>query len=126
MIEDLNRLRKEMVNDVTNIPDFIDTKTETGRAQWELIKYIIRVISKLTENRILPVSVIYQRNNEVSAAMDHLIEITTDNFIFLLIFEMILNSIEKYIMRCLDMELYEVAENIRKFNVYFLRPDEEE
>ena len=125
MIKSLNKLRKEMVSDVSTIPDFIDTYSEVGRDQWELIKYIIRVISKLTENRILSTYSIQQRSNEANEVVEHLLDITTDNYIFLLIFEMILDCLEKYTMRCLELELYEVAENIRKFNIFFLRPNEE-
>lgn len=115
MATPINIVRDLIVDDITRIPYFINTKSESSKNVWSYLQFILRALSKLTNENVLSDKKVQDYNDQIQECIE-LILLTLDNDeLEIEISYYILSRIERYEAKALELELYEVCANFTKF-----------
>lgn len=121
-MKQITLLRNEFMKDITKIPYFIDGKSSLHKNIWEHLQMIVRIISKLSSEAILPQTTIERLILSTSQYLYYINELNKDaRIIDFEIAHYILSLIEKYEEIALDLELYEVCENLKNYKSIYIQ-----
>jgi hypothetical protein len=116
-MKNIEILRKEIVKDITEIPPFLDGN---HLDIWVEVQIILRLISKLTNEKVLTQTKIRIISEQVNSRVDLLLEISRDINIDIHISNYIDKCIKKYLNFAINNELYEICQNIKNFKKLYL------
>lgn len=113
----VEQLRRMIQEDMTELPDFINTLKASDRNIWVHLQSILKVISRLTNETILSEKKISEykellldlRYNIEEYISDEDQEDDIDNFI--------IEKLYTYEAIALSQEMYEICENVRRFRL---------
>lgn len=115
-MKEIHQLRRMFISDLTRIPYFIDTKSLKHKTIFEFLQIIIRIISRLSSPSILSERTIKLYNDQTEECITQMLELAKDDEILELELSWyILSLLEKYEEKALELELYEVCENIKRY-----------
>jgi hypothetical protein len=126
-MNELNKIRNFYAADIIKIPYFIDTKSPSHRNIWRDLQSITRILSKLIDKHILTDKQILEHKENVDYFMFHIFE--SEGITDVLEVELswyIISLIETYELKALDLELYEVCENLKRYKKIYIESNEEQ
>lgn len=101
------------------MPIFFDDESLEHKQVWNLTQQIFNELSKLCSTEILPKSSVHQIALNIEMISRCINDTSNDCDINKKIYNLIYNNIEKYIEESLELELYEITENLNNLkNVY--------
>jgi hypothetical protein len=116
----IDQLRKLFLNDLRKIPYFINTKSAKHKAIFDYLQIIIRVLSRLSNESVLSQRTIKEYNDQTEECIRQMLELAKDDEILELELSWyILDLLDKYEQRALELELYEVCENIKRYKTIY-------
>jgi hypothetical protein len=117
----IEQLRREFIYDLQRVPYFIDGKVSFHKMIWENLQYLIRLMSRLTNETILPDHKINSILLETEVCLYTIHELNKKALITdIELSYYILSLLEKYEDKAVDLELYEVCENILRYKTKYI------
>lgn len=110
----ISSLRQLIIEDIKSIPYFIDPKKPNHYDIWILLQLVIRIISKTVDKCILEPILIKLINDQIRSCTDSILELVEEDIMEIEISAFISEKIDKYYDLSLELELYEVCENLKK------------
>lgn len=112
--EKLEFLRKIIIRDMTHIPEYIDTKNTQHKAAFKAYQELFVVISMLTTEEILSGKKIKYYILKTEEFLNDMLDSVGHNCSYMLLHSFIERT-EQYTDYCVLFELYEAAENFKRF-----------
>jgi hypothetical protein len=117
---ELVSIRDTMLKDISSVPYWVDTKKIEDVEVWNCVRSIISIISKCTAPRILTERTI---NNYIFEVNEYILDITLlaiEESIEIESSHFVINAIEKYLQLAVELEQYEICENLFNFKKKYL------
>lgn len=119
----IEQVRNLITKDLGQLPYFINTSSELSKNTWSYLKFILRIISKLTNDRVLSDTKVSEYNSDVQEAITLMIDGLSDDSYIVDISVYLSACMECYENKALELELYEVCENFKKFKILYYSND---
>src|ERR1035437_3412697 len=107
----IEKLRRLITKDIETIPYFIDTKNIRGKHIWESLQLLLRIMSKLTNEKVLTDKKI---NDYIQMTADTslvLVEAIDNDLLEIEISQYIMDRLDFYQEMSIELELFEVTQN---------------
>ena len=109
----IQQVRKNIVNKMINLPDFINTQRVNDYVTWNDMSLLNDVLLQMVTTKILPIKRIDLICEMFEVEMNNFIDFNNSFLKIIIYYD---NLIEYMLEICLENELYEAATNIRNFN----------
>lgn len=117
----LTEFRNLFIKDISMIPYFIDTKLPAHRQIWANLQSIIKVLSRLSNETILTEKQIKNYANQTEELINYILDDSgTYDILEIELSWYILQLLEQYEEKALELELYEQCENIKRYKKIYL------
>ncbi len=113
-------LRLDIKTSMEKIPDFIDTRVLESKYIWTNLSEVFGYFYNLTREKVILPTGIKNIHTSVTLRINFILDIVFDTDVEIMISQLILTALDRYIAYSESEELYEVCHNMTEFKKLYM------